>query len=270
MPELPEVETTLRGIAPHVVGKRITEIDVRERRLRWPVPKEIINLNDSHVRSAWRRAKYLFLDVEAGTIILHLGMSGSLRIADPEIEWRKHDHLAFQLSTGKELRFHDPRRFGCVLFCQDSLEEHPLIRDLGPEPLSKEFDGSYLFNRAKGKTASIKQFIMNSKTVVGVGNIYACEALFLAGINPARQSGRISLRRLENLATAIKKVLTESIDAGGTTLRDFLHEDGEPGYFKQQLRVYGREGEPCRNCKSSIKRIRQNGRSTFYCQNCQT
>ena len=269
MPELPEVETTLRGVSPHLVGKKIVNVEVRERRLRWPVPEEIDALNGSRVRAASRRAKYLLLDVGSGTVIIHLGMSGSLRVISPKADWRKHDHLAFRMSSGNELRYHDPRRFGCVLFCEDDPQEHKLIRDLGPEPLSDLFDAAYLAKVAKGKKVAIKQLIMNSHVVVGVGNIYACEALFMAGIHPEREAGRIRGDRLGKLVAAIKEVLGNSIEMGGTTLRDFLREDGEPGYFKQSLFVYGREGETCHECGAKIRRIVQSKRSTFFCPKCQ-
>lgn len=269
MPELPEVETTLRGVAPYLVGKTIREIDIRERRLRWPIPETVDELVGKRIRSASRRAKYLLFEVGSGHLILHLGMSGSLRVIDSEAEWRKHDHLALRMSSGKELRFHDPRRFGCLLFCEGEICDHPLICNLGPEPLSDAFTADVLAARAKGRSTSIKQFVMDAKVVVGVGNIYACEALFIAGIHPKRAAGKISLQRLRRLVDAIKDVLAQSIEMGGTTLRDFLREDGEPGYFKQSLRAYGREGEPCPTCEAPIRRFVQGGRSTFFCPVCQ-
>ena len=269
MPELPEVETTLRGVAPHLIGHTITEVDVREPRLRWPVPEEIDRLAGCVFVSACRRGKYLLFDVGRGTILLHLGMSGGLRVLDPDVPWKKHDHLALRLDSGKELRFHDPRRFGCVLFCKGNPEEHLLLRDLGPEPLGEEFSADYLRALAHGRKVAIKQLIMNSQVVVGVGNIYACEALFLAGIHPLREAGKISGARLGRLVAAIRQVLSAAIDSGGTTLRDFLNEDGQPGYFKQSLNVYGREGEACKVCGRPIKRIVQAQRSTFYCGKCQ-
>lgn len=269
MPELPEVETTLRGVLPHLIGHTITEVDVRERRLRWPVPEEIDRLAGSVFVSARRRGKYLLFNVGRGTILVHLGMSGGLRVLDPEVAWKKHDHLALRLDSGKELRFHDPRRFGCVLFCEGDPEEHPLLRDLGPEPLGEGFSADYLRALAHGRKVSIKQLIMNSQVVVGVGNIYACEALFLAGIHPLREAGKISGARLGRLVAAIRQVLSAAIESGGTTLRDFLNEDGQPGYFKQSLNVYGREGETCKVCGRPIKRIVQAQRSTFYCGKCQ-
>ena len=269
MPELPEVETTLRGVSPYLVGKTIREVTIRDRRLRWPIPETVDALAGSKVRSATRRAKYLLFDVGSGHLLLHLGMSGSLRIAKPNTEWRKHDHVGLRMSSGKELRFHDPRRFGCVLFCEGDPAAHKLIRDLGPEPLHESFDTNYLAALAKGKKVAIKQFIMNAHIVVGVGNIYACEALFMAGIHPTRAAGQVSKARLGKLVAAIKEVLGHSIEMGGTTLRDFLREDGEPGYFKQSLRVYDREEEPCLTCESSVKRVVQSGRSTFFCASCQ-
>jgi formamidopyrimidine-DNA glycosylase len=269
VPELPEVETTLRGVAPHLVGKTITEIDIRERRLRWPVPKVIDGLAGSEFLAARRRGKYLLFEVGGGTIILHLGMSGGLRVLDPEVEWKKHDHLALRLSSGKELRYHDPRRFGCVLFQKGDPESHALLKELGPEPLEDEFSAGYLVDAAKGRKVAIKQLIMNSKIVVGVGNIYACEALYLARINPTREAGKVSRAKLAKLVDAIRSVLGAAIESGGTTLRDFLNEDGQPGYFKQSLHVYGREGEECRGCGGKVKRIVQGQRSTFYCEKCQ-
>ena len=269
MPELPEVETTLRGVSPYLVGRAITEVDVRERHLRWPVPAAIDQLAGTEISSARRRGKYMLFAAGGGTIIWHLGMSGGMRILDPETEWRKHDHLALRLDSGKELRYHDPRRFGCVLFCEGDPEEHELLRKLGPEPLGDEFTGRYLGGVAAGRKVAIKQLIMNSDVVVGVGNIYACEALYLAGIRPTREAGKVSKIRLEKLVAEIKSVLGAAIESGGTTLRDFLNEDGQPGYFKQSLHVYGREGEPCRGCGARVKRIVQGQRSTFFCGKCQ-
>ena len=273
MPELPEVETTLRGVAPHVVDRRIVDADIRERRLRWPIPLEVDRAVGKRIVGARRRGKYLLFELSggSGTLILHLGMSGSLRVIDPDTDWRKHDHFALRLDSGRELRFHDPRRFGCLLFCQENPEtDHHLLSSLGPEPLAgDEFTGDYLAGKARGRKVAIKTLIMNSHIVVGVGNIYACEALFLSGIHPNRAAGRISKVRLANLAAAIQKVLGDAIEMGGTTLRDFLNEKGEPGYFKQRLCVYDREGKQCRECGSGVKRIVQANRSTFFCPKCQ-
>ena len=252
-----------------MVGRRIVAVDVRERRLRWPVPAEVDGVAGREVRSVGRRGKYLLFDVGSGTVIVHLGMSGSLRICGEGWDLRKHDHVVVRFDNGTEMRLHDPRRFGCVLFCDGEVEEHKLLRELGPEPMGEGFSAETLAVAAKGKSVAIKQLIMNSHVVVGVGNIYACEALFLAGIHPARAAGRVGKGRLARLAETIKAVLGESIEMGGTTLRDFLREDGEPGYFKQRLRVYDREGEECRVCGAAVKRVVQGGRSTFYCGRCQ-
>ena len=268
MPELPEVETTLRGVSPYLVGRVIREVIVRDKRLRWPVPETIHELEGCKVTRGTRRAKYLLFETKAGTLLMHLGMSGALRIADPDTPFRKHDHFAITLDSGKQLRLHDPRRFGCVLLIDDPAT-HPLLTELGPEPLDDIFDAAYLHGLTKGKSAPIKAVIMDSHVVVGVGNIYACEALFMAGISPTKAASKVTKPALVRLVAAIKEVLAASIEMGGTTLRDFLRENGEPGYFKQTLRVYGREGEPCRVCESKVKRIVQSNRSTFYCPKCQ-
>ena len=269
MPELPEVETTRRGVAPHVVGRSITAVEVRERRLRWPVPRSVDKLAGARVVDLSRRAKYLLFDVGSATMIMHLGMSGSLRLVEGGARWRKHDHISFQMDSGRQLRFHDPRRFGCVLLCKGDPAKHSLIRELGPEPLCREFSADYLAGKAAGKTVAIKQLLMNAHVVVGVGNIYASEALFMSGIHPRRAAGKVARKRLGQLVCAIREVLDRSIEMGGTTLRDFLHEDGNPGYFKQSLLVYGREGEPCVNCSAALRRIVQGSRSSFYCPSCQ-
>jgi formamidopyrimidine-DNA glycosylase len=273
MPELPEVETTLRGVVPHIIDQTIAEVDIRERRLRWPIPSEIDGIAGRKIIDARRRGKYLVfeLDGNGGNLILHLGMSGSLRVTDANVDWRKHDHFGILLKSGQQLRYHDPRRFGCLLFCQGKPEdEHALLVPLGPEPLlGDDFSGDYLAAKAKGRSVAIKALIMNSHVVVGVGNIYACEALFLSGIHPNRAAGKVSKVRLQKLVEAIKKILGDAIEMGGTTLRDFLNEKGEPGYFKQELRVYDREAEACRICGKVVKRVVQNQRSTFFCPKCQ-
>lgn len=270
MPELPEVETTRRGIAPYLEGQTILSINVREGRLRWPVPPEIAHAKNLQISQIHRRAKYLILDVVGGGhILIHLGMSGSLRICPNDTETKKHDHVIFQLPGEIQVRYHDPRRFGCVLWITGKPEEHPLLKDLGPEPLGGDFTTEYFTKSAKGKNAAIKLHIMNNHIVVGVGNIYACEALYMSGIHPTRPAGRVSAKRLKDLHAAIQTVLQRSIKQGGTTLRDFLNSDGQPGYFKQQLEVYDREGEACRKCGTTVKRITLGQRSTFFCPKCQ-
>ncbi|MGQ0657249.1 MAG: bifunctional DNA-formamidopyrimidine glycosylase/DNA-(apurinic or apyrimidinic site) lyase [Chromatiales bacterium] len=268
MPELPEVETTRRGITPWCVGQKVTRVDVRERRLRWPVPAEIVeSLPRQTIRSVDRRAKYLLIRADRGTVIAHLGMSGSLRVTRPKVPPRKHDHLDIVLANGMCLRFHDPRRFGCVLWTTDDPCVHPLLRDLGPEPW--DADSEYIYRRSRGRNQSVKGFLMDSHTLVGVGNIYANEALFLASIDPRRAAGSISRARYQRLATAIVRVLDEALGMGGTTLRDFVSASGEPGYFRQVLRVYDRDGEPCRRCSTKIRRILTGQRSTYFCPRCQ-
>jgi len=273
MPELPEVETTCQGIAPHLSGQILLGVEVRNGNLRWAVSAEIYQLKKTLLPSencVSRRAKYILISLpKQQTIIIHLGMSGSLRICSPDDPIKKHDHVIFRLSSGLEMRYHDPRRFGCILFTSELPQQHPLLRKLGPEPLSDNFSTSYLVEKSTPKTKTIKQHIMDNHVVVGVGNIYACEALFQSGIHPKRAAGKISKKRLETLRINIKKVLQRSIDQGGTTLRDFLQSDGQPGYFKQQLNVYDRENEPCTTCETPIKRIILGQRSTFYCPKCQ-
>ncbi len=269
MPELPEVETTLRGICPHLVGKVVREVIVRDRRLRWPVPDSIHELEGARITGGSRRGKYLLFGSPKGTLLIHLGMSGSLRISDPSAPWKKHDHLALATDQGRQIRLHDPRRFGAALWIEGDPAEHPLLRDLGVEPLDDAFTPEVLKSACQGRSAPIKAVIMDSHTVVGVGNIYACEALFMAGIQPDKPAGKVPLPRLAALVAAIKEVLAASIELGGTTLRDFVNEKGEPGYFQQTLRVYDREGEPCRKCGTKVRRIVMSNRSTFFCPKCQ-
>ena len=268
MPELPEVETTKRGILPYVENVKIHSIVVRQPRLRWPVSEELSAISLSKVISVERRAKYLLLHLADGYIIIHLGMSGSLRVVDADSPVGKHDHVDFLMDNEKIIRYNDPRRFGSILWTKD-LENHPLLSKLGPEPLESAFDGGYLFKQREGKKINIKQFIMNNKVVVGVGNIYANEALFLSGIHPKRPANKISKKRFMQLADNIKLVLSEAIKQGGTTLKDFVGGDGKPGYFQQQLNVYGRGGQACNYCKSTLKEIRIGQRSTVYCPKCQ-
>ncbi len=270
MPELPEVETSRRGIEPHIIDSPIVRVTVRNRSLRWPVSKRVDqSLLGATVTSVTRRAKYLLINTGSGSAILHLGMSGSVVIVDSETPAGIHDHVDIDFESGKTLRFRDPRRFGSLHWSKNPLQ-HKLLKSLGPEPLHDEFDGGYLWQRSRGRRVSIKQLIMNANVVVGVGNIYASESLFLAGINPKRAAGRVSRLRYEVLADVIKDVLAKAIKAGGTTLRDFYGGDGEPGYFSQQLEVYDRDGEHCRYCNTIIRSFVQGQRSTFYCHRCQT
>jgi len=269
MPELPEVETTRRGIAPAIQQQRISTIIVRQPKLRWPIPDEIHTLEGKTVKSVTRRAKYLLINTKIGSAIIHLGMSGSLSIVTTKKAAEKHDHIDFIFSHNMLLRLHDPRRFGAVLWSKDPLN-HRLLCNLAPEPLSDAFHASYLCQQAHNKRVAIKQFIMNSQHVVGVGNIYASESLFMAGIHPQTPAGKISLSRYKELTSAIKEVLTKAIQQGGTTLRDFVNADGKKGYFQVSLKVYGKATQPCPNCSQTIQKITQSQRSTFYCANCQT
>jgi formamidopyrimidine-DNA glycosylase len=270
MPELPEVETSRRGIEPHIVGTCVTKVVVRNRSLRWLISRTVDkNLLGASITAVDRRAKYILIRTTDGAVILHLGMSGSVFIVDRDTPAGVHDHVDIEFDSGKALRFRDPRRFGSLHWSRNPLQ-HKLLKSLGPEPLSDEFDGHYLWGRARGRRLSIKQFIMNAHVVVGVGNIYASEALYYAGINPRRAAGRVSLDRYKVLVNCIKEVLAKAIKAGGTTLRDFYGGDGEAGYFQQQLEVYGRDGQACRRCDTPITTIVQGQRSTFYCKQCQT
>lgn len=269
MPELPEVETTRRGIAPHLEGHTVSDVVVRQPRLRWPVPRGLRKtLAGRELMLVERRAKYLLLRFAAGTLIIHLGMSGSLRVLPADTPPEPHDHLDIVFGPIC-LRLRDPRRFGAVLWHRGDLTSHPLIAHLGPEPLSNAFDTDHLARAARGRKLAIKQLIMDGKVVVGVGNIYANEALYRAGIHPLRAAGRIGRARLERLVAAIKAVLAAAIEQGGTTLRDFQREDGRPGYFAQELAVYGRAGLPCPGCGAPLKEVRVGQRSTVYCSHCQ-
>ncbi|ALG67537.1 bifunctional DNA-formamidopyrimidine glycosylase/DNA-(apurinic or apyrimidinic site) lyase [Beggiatoa leptomitoformis] len=271
MPELPEVETTRRGIAQHLEGRTVTAIDVRESRLRWAVPSDLAtHLLGQPLQHIQRRGKYLLFAYPTGHLIIHLGMSGSLRIVSPDTPLKKHDHVLIQFGQTFSLRYHDPRRFGCVLWTSEPVLQHPLLASLGVEPLENEFTGKYLQQKAGKKQLAVKTFIMNSHVVVGVGNIYASESLFLAGIHPTRAAGEITLTRYEQLASTIREVLTASIAMGGTTLRDFVNTQGEPGYFSQTLRVYDRATQACVTCNTPIERIILGQRATYYCPHCQT
>ncbi|MGB9429648.1 MAG: bifunctional DNA-formamidopyrimidine glycosylase/DNA-(apurinic or apyrimidinic site) lyase [Gammaproteobacteria bacterium] len=270
MPELPEVETARRGIEPHLLGRTVTAIKVRERHLRWPVPRALVQaLRGQRIESVTRRGKYLLLETAAGTAILHLGMSGSLRVLAADTPAGKHDHVDIVLNSGKALRLRDPRRFGTLLWTMGNPARHKLLRALGPEPLGDGFNGDYLFAKSRKRKVAIKNFIMDSHIVVGVGNIYASESLFLARIHPERAAGRISHARYVALTKSIRKVLNAAIKSGGTTLRDFSRADGEPGYFRQHLRVYDREGKACEHCGASIRSCVTGQRTTYYCPHCQ-
>lgn len=270
MPELPEVETTRRGIEPYLVGRKVKKVVVREPRLRWPVPASLNDvLNGQCLEAVQRRGKYLLLCTTVGTVIIHLGMSGSLRLVSSESLIQRHDHVDICLMGGLVLRMRDPRRFGAILWTTDPPELHPRLALLGPEPLSDAFNGKYLSICARARRCSVKALLMNGRIVVGVGNIYASEALFRAGIDPRRASNRIAAARLSQLAVHVHEVLLEAIDAGGTTLRDFMHEDGRPGYFSMHLNVYGRAGQPCPVCGSPIQSIVIAQRNSFFCPDCQ-
>lgn len=271
MPELPEVETIRRGLAPHVEGRRITQVVVRDRRLRWPIPADLPQrLAGRRIDQAARRAKYLVLALDNGDrLLIHLGMSGRIWVLDPGVAPIKHDHVDIRLDSGELLRFHDPRRFGAVLVWDSDAPEHELLAHLGPEPFDAAFDGEYLFARSRGRRGAVKNFVMDGEIVVGAGNIYAAEALFRAGIRPRRAAGKVTRAEYAQLAARIREVLDEAIVQGGTTLRDFAGAKGEAGYFQQDLYVYGREGLPCRRCGTTIQRAVIGQRSSCWCPRCQ-
>jgi formamidopyrimidine-DNA glycosylase len=270
VPELPEVETTRRGIAPALRGRRVVKAIVRERRLRWPITDQFESaVRRQIIGKVERRAKYLLINVGKGTMILHLGMSGSLRLVNAGTAPKIHEHWDLVLDSGKVLRFHDPRRFGSLLWTNDDPLQHPLLKKLAPEPLSAAFNGEYLFRATRKRSVAIKQFIMNSQRVVGVGNIYASEALFRAGIAPRRAARRITRAEAVKLSSSIKAVLKAAIEIGGTTLRDYVNADGAPGYFRQKLFVYERAKQACRVCRSPVKQFTQGQRSTYWCSVCQ-
>ena len=269
MPELPEVETTRRGLAPHLIGRRVLALEVRQPKLRWPIPRTLrTQLPGQRIDGIERRAKYLLVHTEPGSVLLHLGMSGALRVLPADSPIGAHDHVDWRLDSGRVLRYTDPRRFGCQLW-QARGTTHELLAGLGPEPLSDAFDGDVLWKRSRGRSAAVKLFLMDQAIVVGVGNIYASEALFAAGIHPGRAAGAISRERYQRLAAAVKQILAHAIDRGGTTLRDFISPDGVPGYFEQELFVYGRTGEPCRVCATPVRASVIGQRSTFHCPRCQ-
>lgn len=268
MPELPEVETSRRGIEPHLIGQTVDKLIIRALKLRWPISKELFELQNQKIISVQRRAKYLLLELEQGWIVIHLGMSGSLRILTSDQPAEKHDHVDLVLSNGVRLRYTDPRRFGAWLWFYD-LAESTQLKSLGPEPLTDEFSAAYLFKLSRNKKTAIKSWIMDNKVVVGVGNIYASESLFQSGILPQREAGSLTEAEIAMLVLTIKKVLQHSIEQGGTTLKDFLQSDGKPGYFAQELQVYGRAGETCRVCGNLIESQKIGQRSTYFCRVCQ-
>jgi len=270
MPELPEVETTRRGLEPLIVGRTVAAVKVHNRSLRWPVPYGLEKaLTGQTFLAVHRRSKYLLVTLPSGTLIIHLGMTGHLRVVPAAEPRRKHDHLELLLDNGRILRYNDSRRFGAVLWTTADPHLHPLLKDLGPEPFAEGFTADALIRRAQGRIVAVKPFLMDAKTVVGVGNIYASEALFRAGIDPRRQAGKVSRPAFRRLVFAVREVLGEAITAGGTTIRDFLGSDGEPGYFRINLRVYGRAGEPCVTCGNPVRQVRLGQRSTYFCAKCQ-
>lgn len=269
MPELPEVEVSRMGITPHVTGQSVIQIVVRNPKLRWPIPDEIKQIEGQVIRRVTRRAKYLMLETDIGYAIIHLGMSGSLRVLPAGTPPEKHDHVDLCLSNGEMLRYNDPRRFGAWLW-QAGGSEHPVLQKLGPEPLSEAFTAEYLQAKTLGKRTAIKQLIMDNHVVVGVGNIYANESLFMAGIHPKREAGKVSAKRLTRLVADIKAVLAFAIEQGGTTLKDFKNADGKPGYFAQELQVYGKGGQPCPRCDKPLSELKIGQRATVYCSVCQT
>jgi formamidopyrimidine-DNA glycosylase len=277
MPELPEVETTRLGLVPHAVGKQFATVTVRDRRLRWPVPRAFAQTLDGlTVSGIARRGKYLLWQCrtdaggsKSGFILSHLGMSGTLRVLEQTAPPGKHDHIDFVMHDGTLIRFNDPRRFGAMLWIPGEAPRHPLLDVLGPEPLSDAFSGAHLFALSRGRSISVKEFIMNGHIVVGVGNIYAAESLFRAGIHPSRAAGKVSLARYNKLAAAIQETLARAIRAGGSTLRDYVQANGELGYFQVDAFVYGRTGQACRVCGAAIRQIVQGQRSTFFCAHCQ-
>ncbi len=271
MPELPEVETTRQGISPHINGHQVRSVTIRQRQLRWPIPDDLEKLiSGKKLVDIQRRGKYLLFEFRHGHMLIHLGMSGSLRIVNPKKEApQKHDHVDILFTGNIALRFHDPRRFGSILWTSDNTDEHKLLCQLGPEPLSEDFSAEYLFKASRKRQKDAKTFIMDSHIVVGVGNIYANESLFTSGIRPTKPAGKLTRKQCEQWVAQIKIILQRSITQGGTTLRDFVGGDGKPGYFAQQLNVYGRGGEPCVNCDKPLKEIRQAQRATVYCTHCQ-
>ncbi len=272
MPELPEVETTTRGLSPHLTGQRVMDFQVRNARLRWPVaPDAAAQLTGRRIERLHRRSKLMLMDFSGNlTALAHLGMSGSWRICQPDVALKPHDHLVMTLESGAQARYHDPRRFGSFELCAtDAVADHPRIATLGPEPLTDDFDAERLYRLSRGRRAPVKAFVMDNQVVVGVGNIYATEALFAAGIHPKRAAGQVSLKRYQALVVEIKAVLARAIASGGSTLRDFVNSDGQPGYFAQTLTAYGRAGEPCVRCETALKSMVIGQRTSVWCPSCQ-
>ncbi|MGF1698047.1 bifunctional DNA-formamidopyrimidine glycosylase/DNA-(apurinic or apyrimidinic site) lyase [Vibrio lamellibrachiae] len=268
MPELPEVEVSRMGISPHLIGETIQSLTFRTPKLRWDIPQELKQLEGEVIRTISRRAKYLIIETDIGNAIVHLGMSGSLRVLDADFEAAKHDHVDLKLTNGKVLRYNDPRRFGCWLWMEKG-ESHSVLENIGPEPLTEEFDAEYISDKAKVRKIAVKQFIMDNKVVVGVGNIYANEALFTSCIHPLRPANKLALNEWVELTANIKEVLATAIKQGGTTLKDFAQADGKPGYFAQELQVYGKAGEACPSCGEKIEEQKIGQRNTFFCSQCQ-
>jgi formamidopyrimidine-DNA glycosylase len=269
MPELPEVEVSRMGISPHLVGQTIKAFVFRTPKLRWEIPQELKQLEGQVIRHIRRRAKYLLIETEQGTAIVHLGMSGSLRVLDADFPAAKHDHVDLKLMNGKILRYNDPRRFGAWLWCAPN-ESHAVLAHMGPEPLTEELNADYVAEKAKGKRVAVKQFIMDNKIVVGVGNIYANESLFKSRIHPTRPAGKLTRKEWQLLVENIKATLEIAIQQGGTTLKDFAQADGKPGYFAQELLVYGKAGEPCPECGETLQEQKIGQRNTFFCDKCQS
>jgi len=270
LPELPEVETTRRGLRPYALRRRIVALEVYEPRLRWPVPRNLPGkVAGQRIVRTGRRAKYLLLQLESGTLLVHLGMSGNLRVVPAQAPRERHDHFDLVLDSGLALRFNDPRRFGSLLYTRGDPQQHPLLAGLAPEPFAAAFDADYLWRITRRRRVAVKQLLMNSRLVVGVGNIYASEALFRARIRPQRQARTLSHADAARLVRGVRAVLAQAIRAGGTTLRDYRGADGAPGYFRQRLYVYERRGRPCRRCGTAVRAVTQGQRSTYYCPSCQ-
>jgi formamidopyrimidine-DNA glycosylase len=270
MPELPEVETTCKGISPYIIGNTITQVIVRQTQLRWPIPQDLTQtLSGMQILGVSRRGKYCLLHTQTGSLILHLGMSGNLRIVHVSESVKPHDHVDFIFANSVVLRFNDQRKFGAVLWASGDVASHPLLKDLGPEPLTDDFSAEHLYRLAHKRKTAIKTFIMDGHIVVGVGNIYASESLFMAGIAPTQAAGSLSLLECENLVTAIRTVLQRAIEQGGTSLKDFVNAEGKPGYFSQSLAVYGRGGLPCYRCQTLIEQVKISQRMSYFCPVCQ-